>query len=75
MAVMLYAVRHAIAHLERSEDAHLAIAEKKLRDANELLIGAVENGPWALIPDPRLRQMVGLRRRYLPLGGLGRRVR
>lgn len=56
---LLYAVRAAVAQMERSEDARLAIADKALRDANELLIGAVENGPWVLIEDPQLRQVVG----------------
>lgn len=34
-------------------------AEKALREVNEIIVGVVENGPWVLIPDPRLRQLVG----------------
>lgn len=31
---------------------------ERLADANDILIGAVENGPWALIPNPELREFV-----------------
>lgn len=32
---------------------------QRLVDTSDMLIGAVENGPWALITDPNLRQIVG----------------
>ncbi|MBM0237130.1 hypothetical protein JNW88_08190 [Micromonospora sp. ATA32] len=31
----------------------------RLAEANDIIIGAVENGPWVLIADPALRQLVG----------------
>ncbi|MEU3452223.1 hypothetical protein ABZ671_01070 [Micromonospora sp. NPDC006766] len=55
---MLYAVRAALAHQDKTEDARLALAEKQLADAAETIAGILENGPWALIPDPQLRQFV-----------------
>jgi hypothetical protein len=32
---------------------------ERLAGINDLLIATVENGPWVLIPDPQLRQIVG----------------
>lgn len=32
---------------------------QRLAEANDILIGVVENGPWVLITDPALRQIVG----------------
>lgn len=32
---------------------------QRLVDTSDMLIGSVENGPWALITDPNLRQIVG----------------
>lgn len=32
---------------------------QRLAEASDMLIGAVENGPWVLIPDPALRELVG----------------
>jgi hypothetical protein len=32
---------------------------KRLADAEEMLLGILENGPWLLITDPALRRMVG----------------
>jgi len=32
---------------------------ERLAAANDILIATVENGPWVLIPDPQLRQLVG----------------
>lgn len=31
----------------------------RLQDANNAILGSVENGPWVLIPDPSLRNLVG----------------
>ncbi|RKR92729.1 hypothetical protein BDK92_7207 [Micromonospora pisi] len=38
--------------------ADLTDAER-LAEASETIIGAIENGPWVLIPDPTLRALVG----------------
>jgi hypothetical protein len=34
-------------------------AKVRLAEQADLMLGVIENGPWVLIPDPRLRELVG----------------
>ncbi|WP_328344714.1 hypothetical protein [Micromonospora sp. NBC_00421] len=59
---MLYAVRAALQQVDKHKDARLAVANKKLHDAGEAILGVVENGSWATEPDPQTAERA---RRYV----------